>query len=465
MARFRPNTIKQYHQDFAATSQHWSQRSRNNALRAYTLRQGVAHALAASMPEIARLLVTDFPTLQARLAQENGAGAQALSDDAAATAAVHHHDETLSVWANFFQERTHLIRMGNADWPATGILLQLAVEHADNSPIARAAETWLEAEQCDWVWLKRARRLQQVATNPCTHVFAGHHSSVGGVVELHDGRILSWSKDKTLRIWNQSNGEIITVLEGHSRAVTGVIGLDKNRVLSWTRSGNMIIWDTDSGTLLARLKRHPMMIAGVALIEHNRIVSWGAHHLLFWDATSGERLGGIKGHFFDGRCLDKRHIISWGMEQGELFLWDMDTGKATTFTGHTGSIRGACRLDEGRILSWAGDKTLRIWEEKTGAALAVIPESDVHQHPEIHRAWTGDTHATPQLGDTSAVGGHWGIAMSQQGSNTARWSANGKWVVQLFFPNGTIVASCDNRIAFLQLHRGNQQVSFALMSR
>jgi WD40 repeat protein len=47
----------------------------------------------------------------------------------------------------------------------------------------------------------------------------GHESGVLSVAGLSDGRIVSGSRDKTLRIWNTTTGKSEEVLKGHGVGV------------------------------------------------------------------------------------------------------------------------------------------------------------------------------------------------------------------------------------------------------
>jgi len=50
----------------------------------------------------------------------------------------------------------------------------------------------------------------------------GHTDQVEGVKSLPDGRILSWSHDKTLRLWD-SDGNPAKTFEGHAQGINGVL--------------------------------------------------------------------------------------------------------------------------------------------------------------------------------------------------------------------------------------------------
>lgn len=111
--------------------------------------------------------------------------------------------EQLGLWRAFFTERAHILRRGTAEWPAYKIFLQLAVEHADHSPVTIGAERWLEEGRCDWPWLRRTQRLPHAGKSPCLAVLEGHTHQVYSALETKDGRFLSWSEDHTLRLWDQ----------------------------------------------------------------------------------------------------------------------------------------------------------------------------------------------------------------------------------------------------------------------
>ena len=67
---------------------------------------------------------------------------RALTTDAAAVAMRLPADagRSFRLWEAILREHAHLLLRGDAEWPANQILLQLAVEHADDSPVTKVAE-------------------------------------------------------------------------------------------------------------------------------------------------------------------------------------------------------------------------------------------------------------------------------------------------------------------------------------
>ena len=94
--------------------------------------------------------------------------------------------------------------------------------------------------------IKRSgKELQIISNKNAKPAFrcAGHKEDVIGVTQLGNGNLISYSKDKTLKIWDIEKGECITTLSGHSGEIARVIELPNNQIASITQNGEGIIWD------------------------------------------------------------------------------------------------------------------------------------------------------------------------------------------------------------------------------
>ncbi|MEI6605742.1 MAG: DUF4062 domain-containing protein, partial [Verrucomicrobiota bacterium] len=298
----------------------------------------VFHLTQAGQHELAAGLLSHFPFLLHKLRVgllegvfENYEMVQVGRDDPSRRSS-----SDLGIWSAFFRENAHILRRSTPDWPAHRILLQLAAEHADDSPLTLGAEQWLAEDRCDWLWLWRNRRLPHVRISPCLAVFEGHSGPVMGALELADGRILSWSYDETLRLWDGKSGQCLAVLEGHSNEIRDALVLADGRILSWSDDKTLRFWDGKSGQYLAALEGHSGTVYGALELADDRILSWSRDDktLRIWDGKSGQ-------------CL-------------------------SVLEGHSGWVEGALVLADGRILSWSRDKTLRLWDGKSGQCLAVL---------------------------------------------------------------------------------------------
>ncbi len=323
----------------------------------------------------AEALVTDFPWLMRKcelgLLDSISSDYALLAEQAPAEAI-----KRLDVWQAFFREKAHILRRGNEEWPVHKILLQLAIEDADDSPLTIAAEKWLEEDRCDWIWLRRNARLAHFQKNPCLATLEGHISSVNGAMELSDGRLLSWSEDGALRIWDSRSGKCLVTLDGHTGPIIGAIELIDGRLLSWSEDWAPRLWDSRSGKCLANLEGHTDYVKGALKLADGRLLSWSEDGALrIWDSRSGKCLVTLEGHtgiiygvleLIDGR------LLSWSGDR-TLRIWDSHSGAClANLEGHTDYIKGALKLADGSLLSWSGDRTLRIWDSRSGACLASL---------------------------------------------------------------------------------------------
>jgi WD40 repeat protein len=347
----------------------------------HLFRWGVRYALrwqGAEGLEAARRRLTDFPFLQAFTAElPSGAIRGLVADYEALLARLSDGPERqeFRLWEAFFREREHILRRGDERWPAYKVLLQLAVEHADDSPVTRAAEAWLAAGHCDWVWLRNPQRVARAVPDPCLRVLGGHTGSVKGALELSDGRILSWASDGTLQLWEGQNGALLEILKGHIDEVNGALEFADGRILSWSSDKTLRLWDR-SGVPLATLGGHTASVDGIRLLGDGRMLSWSKDKTLcLWDGQSGAPFATLLGHtdrVVGVRLLADGRILSWSDDK-TLRLWDGERGASlVALKGHTGIFRGVIVLANGNVLSWSDDKTLRLWNGQSGASLAIL---------------------------------------------------------------------------------------------
>ena len=396
-------------------------------------------AFTKEMPSIAiRGLVTDYETVLNRLPDGP-------------------ERNEFRLWEAFFREREYILRRGDERWPAYKILLQLAVEHADDSPVTRAAEAWLAQGHCDWVWLRNPQRVAQAVPDPCLRVLEGHLGPVFGARVLPDGRILSWSHagDYTLRLWDGHTGAPLATLAGHTDFIRDVKVLGDGRILSW-EIGTLRLWDGVTGAPLVTLDE----VAGFDLLPDGRILSWSGswdRTLRLRDGRTGALLASLAGHtdFVVGaRGLDDGRILSWAFDK-TLRMWDGQSDVCVaTLVGHTGPVQRAQPLSDGRILSWAVDE-MRLWDCHTGAPLATLT-GYVYGDDSVHiladgliLSWSG--HNTLRFWDS-----HTGAEIATVGEHTGE--IEGLQVLT----NGCILAWSDDRM--LRLWNGRSGVLLATLA-
>lgn len=255
------------------------------------------------------------------------------------------------------------------------------------------------------------------------HKFEGHKDWVRGFHVLSESRLLSWSDDATLRIWDRSSGDEVAVLEGHEEGVRGGFLLEENRWLSWSEDATIRIWDLSEGTCTCTLEGHEGFIYSVyrlgadKLLSHNREDMNIACEMKIWDTQTGECLQTYTG-------LDS-DVIEWHIENECLFV---------------------------RTYSHCWMWTLENPTEPTMWTLDEFPS----RHAQIWDALHQEERLS--FGDGYLVGKD-NILTMHGAQQKTHWVAEGTWKAHKGFDSGMVLATCWKELAFLQLHRGAHPIS------
>ena len=343
----------------------------------YALRHLPSHLKLSGMNEEREIALTDFAFAMHRCARD---ALENLLEDYYGELYTS-VNSPLRSWADCIGTQSYKLRKGLLNWPAYKILLQIAIEHANDSHITFAAQQWLELGLCNWVWVRRVNRPSSFQPSPLLSVMEGHDQRVTGANILSDGRILSWSDNysdgsATIRIWDRRNGALLANMRGHTKGVRGARILLDGRVLSWSQDSTIRFWDVQSGEPLGFLEGHTLGVEGTIEMSNGRLLSWaGDDTLCIWDLKTGIQLAVMKGHTtrIGGAILiPGGRVLSWSGDK-TLRLWDGQSGESlAVMTGHNFSVRGACLMPDDRLLSWSTDDTLRTWNLQTGEQEVVM---------------------------------------------------------------------------------------------
>ncbi|MBF0591747.1 MAG: metallophosphoesterase [Nitrospirae bacterium] len=211
----------------------------------------------------------------------------------------------------------------------------------------------------------------------------GHGDTVNSVAISADGlKIVSGSKDRTLRIWDMYTGSLINTLEGHSDSVHSVaISPDGMKIVSGSWDRTIRIWDMNTGSLINTLEGHIGSVTSIAInLDGTKIVSGSYDKTIrIWDMNTGSLINTLEGHIGSVTSIavspDGTKIVS-GSEDKTIRIWDMNTGELiNTLKEHVGSVCSvAITNDNKKIVSGSEDKTIRIWDMNTGKLINTLEE-------------------------------------------------------------------------------------------
>jgi WD40 repeat protein len=236
----------------------------------------------------------------------------------------------------------------------------------------------------------RAVRLWDVAGRSPRGEWNGHRGAVRALAFSPDGTTLaSASEDHTVRLWDVATGRPRATLAGHTDMILALAFSPRGTALvSGGYDGTVRIWHPSGVAPVATLRGHAEGVTALAFDPvTGSLVSAGYERTVrLWSrGTPFAKLsraitpppGGITTIAFspDGKAL----LTVGGLftNGGEPFVrvWDAasyrERGK---LEGHSGNILAAAFSPDGRrILSWSTDQTIRLWDARSRAPVAVVP--------------------------------------------------------------------------------------------
>jgi WD40 repeat protein/beta-lactamase regulating signal transducer with metallopeptidase domain len=212
-------------------------------------------------------------------------------------------------------------------------------------------------------------------------VLHGHKASVRSLSFTADGLTLaSGGADKTVRIWDVKTLKSKAVLKSHAGAVRGVgFSPDGRTLASVGEDGFLYLYDAATLKERARVQAHPTEALSLAFSPGGRLVATGAQggSIHFYDpdtaVTRSRRYAHNEGVLELAFGPGGRQLFSLGGDRS-LKRWEPVVSPVRYLDGHKGPVNAVAVSADGRYAlscgSWPeGDKTLRLWDLKTGKAV------------------------------------------------------------------------------------------------
>ena len=249
-------------------------------------------------------------------------------------------------------------------------------------------------------------------------VVKGHEGWVCSVCVTKDGKIVSGSDDKTVRVWDMQ-GQELAICRGHEHLVFSVCVTKDGKIVSGSKDHTVRIWDMQ-GKELAIYRGHGDMVRSVCVTADGKIVSGSYDKTIrVWD-MKGKELAICRGH--EGPvysvCITADGKIVSGSYDKTVRVWDMQGKELAICRGHEASVYSVCAMKDGKIVSGSEDKMVRVWDMQ-GNQLAVCRG---------HEGWVMSVCIT---NDGKIVSGSWDFTVrvwDMQGTQLAVCRGHDYWV-------------------------------------
>ncbi|KAJ3316810.1 hypothetical protein HDU76_001537 [Blyttiomyces sp. JEL0837] len=206
-------------------------------------------------------------------------------------------------------------------------------------------------------------------TSECKRTLKGHQ---GSVLCLHyvAEHLVRGSAETTIIVWRMTTGEILRTLAGHTESVLNLrFDSVSRKVVSCSIDKTIKIWKVDTGQLLLTLKGHRAAVNAFQCKNGLIVSGRGDRQIKVWNMETGKLIRTLSGHTRGIACIQfDGNIIVSGSSDKTIKIWDVHGALLNTLHGHTDLVR-TLQFDSERIVSGSYDQTLKVWDMKTGNLL------------------------------------------------------------------------------------------------
>lgn len=199
-------------------------------------------------------------------------------------------------------------------------------------------------------------------------------------------RLVSGSKDFSVRIFDVSLGAQTAIFSGHTGPVTCVRWGGTGWIYSSSYDRTIKIWDADTGTLVHNLLGHAARINHLALsTDHVLRVGPYGHDRIFSESGAVQRFANVI-----KMCNGIERLISVS-DDLQTFLWHPSRSKKpiAKMHGHQQVVNHAAFSPDGRYIATASfDGSVRLWNAADGKFIATLRG---HVASVYQCAWSADS--------------------------------------------------------------------------
>ena len=235
----------------------------------------------------------------------------------------------------------------------------------------------------DWknMWRTRKALEQRWADGHAAAIYLEGHTDSVYCVQFDEDKIVTGSRDRTVRIWDAHTYECVKILGVPGRGVGSDIPPLPTDTADRGRRPFVKVFSPPSDLQPTDLPKHLHHTGSILCLQydgHMMVTGSSDCSLIMWhiqnDYRPVKRLRRHTAGVLDV-CFDSKHIVSCSKD-ATVCLWDRHSGTLLRrLTGHRGPVN-AVQLRGNLVVSASGDGIAKLWNLTQGSCIKEFPSKD-----------------------------------------------------------------------------------------
>ncbi|KAF8513589.1 WD40 repeat-like protein [Hysterangium stoloniferum] len=214
----------------------------------------------------------------------------------------------------------------------------------------------------------RTIKIWSLRTGKLKNTLRGHEGSVLCLKFDSTGFMVSGSSDRKILVWDLTKREVRKTLTGHQ---SGVLDLcfDKQWIVSCSKDTVVRVWDRVTLDPYCAFQGHDGPVNAVGLQDGKIVSASGDGGMILWDIATRSKVRSFGGHGIGLACIEfKGDYICSGSKDKNIRVWSVSTGQCLfTLQGHEDLVRAlSFNPRTGHLVSGSYDKTVKLWDIRAG---------------------------------------------------------------------------------------------------
>ena len=258
-----------------------------------------------------------------------------------------------------------------------------AVYHTTAIPTAGPPGLGRARGQQDWknMWRVRKALDQRWMEGHAAAIYLEGHTDSVYCVQFDEDKILTGSRDRTVRIWDAHTYECMKVIGITSRNPGSVVPPLPEELADQGHRPFTTVFSPQSEIEPAAAVPYLYHTGSILCLQYDeKVMVTGSsdYTLIIWDVKAGYQPIRRLRHHTAGVldvCFDEKHIVSCSKD-ATVCLWDRHTGEfLRKLSGHRGPVN-AVQLRGDLVVSASGDGIAKLWNLTSGLCIKEFPSKD-----------------------------------------------------------------------------------------